>query len=56
VVAGERAQVLQGFRFVKRREFPPGGPFDGSIFPGELVVEELFGFGVPKGTDHIYSV
>jgi hypothetical protein len=26
------------------------------IFPGEFVVEELPGFGVPKRPNHVYSV
>jgi hypothetical protein len=30
---------LQRFRFVERREFPLGGPLDGLIFPGKLVIE-----------------
>ena len=39
VVAGKGGQVLQGFRFVERREFPLRRPFDGLIPPGKLIVE-----------------
>ena len=56
VVAGERGQILHGFRFVECREFPLGGPFNDLIFPGEFVVEELLGFGVPKRANHVPSV
>jgi hypothetical protein len=47
---------LAGFRFVKRREFPLGRPLNGLIFPGELIIERLLGFGVPKGANHTYGV
>jgi hypothetical protein len=33
VVAGQRGQVLQSFRFVECREFPLSDPFDDVILP-----------------------
>ncbi len=54
-IARKSGQILEGFRFVECREFPLTDPFDNLIFPGELVVEELLGFGVPKRGNHVYS-
>jgi len=56
VIAGQGGQVPQVLRFVERRQFSLGYPFNGSIFPAKLIVEELLSFGVPKRVEHIYSV
>ena len=56
VVAGERGQVLQGFRLVKCRELALGDPFDDLILPGIFVIEQFLGFGIPKRANHGYIV
>jgi len=56
MVAGECGQILQSFGFVECRELSLGYSLNASVLSGELVVEELLGFSVPKRANHLYSV
>lgn len=56
MIAGQRGQILQSFGFVECRELSLGYPLDAAVLSGELVVEELLGFSVPKRANHVYSV